>query len=281
MNKDAQNTWSGQVRLIGVDFTSAPRPRKPITVACGHLSGQCVFLESLETCVDWTAFEAVLARPGPWLGGFDFPFGLPREAVLDLGWPLEWAALVRHCVILGRERFRTILDEYRQTRPFGQRYAHRQTDRPAHSHSPLKLVNPPVGLMFFEGTPRLLEADVTVAGMHCADPARVAVEAYPGLLARSITLDSYKSDEKKKQTSVRYEARKRIAIALREGAHPLGLRLAGDSALIEQIIADASGDLLDATLALVQAGWSLQAGPPNFGLQDGFDPLEGWIAGLA
>ncbi|AWI80864.1 DUF429 domain-containing protein [Parazoarcus communis] len=281
MNKDAQNIWSGQVRLIGVDFTSAPRARKPITVASGHLSGHCVFLESLETCPDWPAFEAVLARPGPWLGGFDFPFGLPREAVLDLGWPLEWAALIRHCTILGRERFRTILDEYRQTRPAGQRYAHRRTDLPARSHSPLKLVNPPVGLMFFEGTPRLLEADVTVAGMHCADPARVAVEAYPGLLARSITLDSYKSDEKRKQTSVRHEARKHIAVALREGAHPLRLRLAGDSALIEQIIADASGDLLDATLALVQAGWSLQAGPPNFGLQDGFDPLEGWIAGLA
>ncbi|MCK9260808.1 MAG: DUF429 domain-containing protein [Azoarcus sp.] len=280
MSNEAQNTWSGKVRLIGADFTSAPRRRKPITIACGHLSGHCVFLESLETCADWPSFEAVLGRPGPWLGAFDFPFGLPREAVIDLGWPLEWAALIRHCATLGRERFRTILDEYRQTRPAGQRYPHRLTDRPARSHSPLKLVNPPVALMFFEGTPRLLEADVTVAGMHCADPARVAVEAYPGLLARSITPDSYKSDEKRKQTPKRQEARNRIVVALREGGHLLGLRLAGDHALIERIVDDASGDLLDATLALVQAGWSLQAGPPGFGLQDGFDPIEGWIAGM-
>jgi len=44
-------------------------------------------------------------------------------------------------------------------------------------------------------------------------------------------------------------------------------------------VQDASGDLLDATLALMQAAWCLYAGPPGFGLPPGFDPIEGWIAG--
>ncbi|MDO9597124.1 MAG: DUF429 domain-containing protein [Azoarcus sp.] len=271
--------WAKGVRLLGVDFTSAPRRSKSITVASGHLSGRGVQLETLERCPDWASYEAVLLRQGPWLGGFDFPFGLPREAVLDLGWPLHWDQLLAHCTALGRARFRAALDGYRQTRPVGRRYAHRATDLPARSHSPMKLVNPPVGLMFLEGAPRLMAAGITLPGMHCGDPARIAIEAYPGLLARSITAHSYKSDEKRKQTPSRLAARIQIAAALRKGEHALQLKLQAGDEQLDALVQDASGDLLDATLALMQAAWCLHAGPPGFGLPPGFDPIEGWIAG--
>lgn len=266
------------VTLFGIDFTSAPRPRKPITVAAGRLVAGCVRLKALEALPDWAGFEAFLARRGPWLGGFDFPFGLPNEAVLDLGWPTSWPALVSHCEALGRQGFRERLDAYRGTRRAGERYAHRAADLPARSHSPLKLVNPPVGLMFLEGVPRLLRAGVTVPGLHEGDPARVAMEAYPGLLARAITGASYKTDERAKQTPARRDARVRIVCALEGAAHPLGLALSMGEAHRRALIEDASGDLLDAALALVQAAWCLRAGPPLYGLPAGTHPLEGWIA---
>ncbi|HQV09426.1 MAG TPA: DUF429 domain-containing protein, partial [Thauera sp.] len=56
------------LKLLGIDFTSAPRRAKPITVACGHLDGARVVLDCFERCADWPSFEALLARPGPWLG---------------------------------------------------------------------------------------------------------------------------------------------------------------------------------------------------------------------
>lgn len=158
------------MRLLGVDFTSAPGRRKPIVVAHGTLRGDELRLAHIEALEDWQAFEAFLARSGPWLGGFDFPFGLPREAVSDLGWPRAWEGLVRHCVSLGRSGFRAALDGHRESRPAGRRYAHRATDYPARSHSPLKLVNPPVALMFLEGAPRLLDA--TLAMMQAGACAR-------------------------------------------------------------------------------------------------------------
>lgn len=266
------------VTLYGVDFTSAPRTRKPITVAAGRGNGKSVRLDALEVLADLPAFEAFLARPGPWLGGFDFPFGLPREAVVDLGWPMTWSALVEHCASLGRQAFREQLDAYRATRPAGKRYAHRATDAPAGSHSPLKLVNPPVGLMFLEGVPRLVRAGVSAPGLHDADPSRIALEAYPGLLARAITRAPYKTDERAKQTSARREVRETIVAALESGAHPLGLALSLDSSQRAALIEDASGDLLDATLALVQSAWCQRAGAPDFGLPRDVDPLEGWIA---
>lgn len=267
------------MQLYGIDFTSAPRRAKAITVAAGRLEGDRLLLDGLEALPDWPAFEAFLRRPGPWLGGFDFPFGLPREAVRDLGWPDDWAALVTHCRALGKAAFRAALDAYRESRPPGRRYAHRATDGPARSHSPLKLVNPPVGLMFLEGAPRLLEAGMHLPGMHAGDPARVALEAYPGLLARRLSTRSYKSDTRSLQSPARRQARADMLASLQQGGPHAPLRLHGPQELLALLVDDATGDALDAVLALVQAASAWRCGPPHFGLPPGIDPVEGWILG--
>lgn len=267
------------MRILGVDFTSAPRAAKPITIAVGRIERDALALEEIRIACDWAAFEAELAAPGPWAGGFDFPFGLPRAAVRDLGWPEEWPRLIRYCASMGRAQFRSALDAYRETRPIGDRYAHRITDRPARSHSPLKLVNPPVGLMFLEGAPRLLAADVTIPGIRAGDPKRVAFEAYPGLAARAITRASYKSDERAKQTRERARVRAAIVERLVANGGPCGLKLTGTPALVRSLVRDASGDRLDAAIAALQAAWAWRRRARNFGLPEAVDPIEGWIVG--
>ncbi|MBY0438081.1 MAG: DUF429 domain-containing protein [Burkholderiales bacterium] len=271
-------------RLLGIDFTSAPRRAKPITVARARLSGGAagspvVQVEAVDALETFAAFEALLAEPGPWIGGFDFPLGLPRTAVDELGWPSDWRGLVLACAAMPRAAFRACLDAHRQARVVGDRYAHRAVDRPAASHSPLKLVNPPVALMFLEGAARLARAGVTVAGHVEGDPERVAVEAYPGHLVRAITRLSYKSDARAKQTPQRHAARAVILDALCRGEHPLDLRVSAPQSLLDRALADASGDTLDAIVCAVQAGWALRQ--PCFGIPPGTDTLEGWIAGVA
>lgn len=266
------------VSLFGVDFTSAPRRVKPIVIAQGAPDSGGVRVRKILRLTDWRSFEDFLAQPGPWLGGFDFPFGLPREAVEALGFPGEWAAMARHCAAMDRASFRAAFDAHRESRPVGARYAHRTTDRPAGSHSPMKLVNPPVGLMFLEGAPRLLGAGVTIPHMMPGDPARIAIEAYPGLLARELVSASYKSDEIRKQTPERRAARETIVARLCKGDHRLAVPLHADEAVLHAAIEDASGDTLDATLALVQAAWCWQRRDTGYGLPENVDPLEGWIA---
>src|SRR2546422_11611514 len=85
------------MKIFGVDFTSAPCRRKAITVAAGRLKGRTLVIEGIERLETFSAFEALLARPGPWIGGFDFSFGLPAELCRDLGWPLGWKGLGLHC----------------------------------------------------------------------------------------------------------------------------------------------------------------------------------------
>lgn len=266
------------MRLVGVDFTSAPSTRKPIVAAHGEIRGDELRLLRLDLLPDWASFEALLAVPGPWLAALDFPFGLPREAVEELGWPRRWPDLVSHCEHLGRAGFRAALDAHRSTRPAGRRYAHRATDLPARSHSPLKLVNPPVGLMFLEGAPRLLAAGVSIPGMLAGDAARVAVEAYPGLLARALHGGSYKADDRPRQNETRRSARQAMLARLESGQHPLGWRLCAEPDLRQRLVDDARGDSLDAVLALVQAAWCSARADSGFGLPRDTDPLEGWIA---
>lgn len=264
------------MRIYGVDFTCAPRRAKPITAASGDLRRGVLRIETLERLESFAGFEALLARRGPWTGGFDFPFGLPEELVRELGWPLEWRALVAHCARLSREAFRRTLDVYRAARPAGSKYARRRTEGPAGCSSAMKLVNPPVALMFHEGARRIAASGAEVPALARGDPTRVALEAYPGLLARSITRLSYKNDAKAKQTPARAAARRTIVEALRSGAHPLRVRLeCASPALRRALLADASGDSLDAVLCALQAAWGTTH--PGYGLPPQRSTCEGWI----
>jgi hypothetical protein len=97
---------------------------------------------------------------------------------------------------------------------------------------------------------------VTLVGHEAGDPGRLALEAYPGLLARAVLgRRSYKSDEKAKQTPERLIARKDLVDALEQGRQPWGLRLRLSHAQREALVEDARGDTLDAVLCLLQAAW--------------------------
>jgi hypothetical protein len=264
------------LRIYGVDFTCAPRAAKPITVAVALLRGSVLHLERVERLPTFADFEALLARPGPWIGGFDLPFSLPRELVRDLAWPAAWPALVAHCSTFDRAQFRARLDAYRNTRQPGSRYAHRATDYPAGSSSPMKLVNPPVALMFHEGARRVLASGAHVPALHDGDAKRVALEAYPGLLVRKQLglRDSYKSDTRREQTPARGSVRKRVVAALKRG-EPLSIRLRTLQAIERTLIADGSGDSLDAAICAVQAAWA--ARQPSYGIPASAPAGEGWI----
>ena len=264
--------------LVGCDFSSTPTRRKPILLAIGAASGGRVQLTRLEKFESLAAFADWLRAPHAWIGGFDFPFGLPRELVEHLGWPTGWRDCMRHYASLTRPQIRETFAAFCAARPAGSKFAHRRFDRLAGSSPSMKWVNPPVAYMLHAAVPLLLEAGVHIPGLQQGDPQRVALEAYPGLLARElIGRRSYKSDEKAKQTPDRLIARKDVITALDQGRTRLGLRVRELQAQADALAGDASGDSLDAVLCLVQAAWAAQHGAPRYGLPADLDPLEGWI----
>ncbi len=271
------------MQLLGCDFSSSPGKRKPIVVAWGNARGGRVQLQRMERLDKLEDFEACLAREGAWVGGFDMPFGLPRELVESLAWPTDWEACIRHYAAFTRADIRERFAAFCDARPVGGKFAHRATDRPAKSSPSMKWVNPPVAFMLHAGVPRLLGAGAYLPGLQPASQAtaKVALEAYPGLLAREVLGSrSYKSDERAKQTPERLIARKDMLMALEMGQTRLGLRLKLTHAQHDALVEDASGDCLDAVLCLLQAAWAQQQhadGAPLYGLPPDMDPLEGWI----
>ena len=249
--------------LLGCDFSSSPSLRKPIVLAWGSAHKGRVHLQQLEHLPSLDDFSSALAREGAWIGAFDLPFGLPRELVQSLGWPLDWQACLRHYAGLSRAEIRDRFAAFCNARPVGGKFAHRATDKPAGSSPSMKWVNPPVAYMLHAGVPRLLDAGVYLPGLQPMPQAvsKVALEAYPGLLAREILGQrSYKSDDRAKQTPERLIARKDLLLALELGQTRLGLRLKLSHAQHDALVADGSGDSLDATLCLLQAAWAQQIG---------------------
>ena len=272
--------------LVGCDFTSSPSPRKPIVCARGHQTAGRLVLDGLQALPSLEAFSQWLVQDEAWVGGFDLPFGLPRELVQTLGWPLEWEACMRHYASLSRQDIRACFAAFCDARPAGGKFAHRATDRPAESSPSMKWVNPPVAYMLHAGVPRLLDAGVYLPGLQPTPPGppaalRIGLEAYPGMVARAILgKRSYKSDDRAKQTPERLIARKDLLNALETGQHRWGIRLKLRHAQRDALVDDASGDSMDAVLCLLLAAWaeaqSLQ-GHKLWGLPADMDPLEGWI----
>jgi hypothetical protein len=259
------------MRVLGIDFASRPAHSKPITCVRADFDGQTLSVAARDgpACEKWTSFlrfEEELRCPGPWIAGIDFPFGLARKFIENIRWPPTWGEYVLHAESLSRAGFRQALDCYRQGRANGDREHRRKTDCLAKSVSPQKLYGVPVGLMFFEGAPRLVKSAVTIPILQDGDPDRIVVEAYPGLVARSVLGSrSYKSDARKAQTAQHLLNRRELLTTLSEGAP-------------EKLCADPTGDELDAFLAAIQAAWAWRNKAENFGFPTDVDPLEGWIA---
>ena len=266
-----------RMQIYGVDFTSAPSRKKPITCAAATFDGTTLTVRNLDRWSTFNEFEAALQAPGPWTMAIDFPFGQSRKLVQNIGWPRSWAGYVGHVGAMTREEFRQALNDYKAPRPAGDKQHKRVCDKLTRSQSPQMLSYTPVGLMFFEGAPRLLKAGVHLPYNHYGDETRVVLEAYPGVAARTlIGRTSYKNDNPRKQTDELALARRTMLSGLLAGRceEIYGFALSASMNLAD----DPSGDELDAVLCAIQAAWGWQERQRGYGAPADQDRLEGWIA---
>lgn len=270
--------------VIGVDFTSAPSPRKPLTVAVGCWRASsprpAYELDEIRALTSLDDFTQLLAEPGRWVGGFDLPFSQPRSLIEHEGWPTEWPQFVRFYCGQPRSSLREVFRRWCDARPAGDKFAWRKTDRPANSSPAMRWANPPVAWMMHAGVGRMLAAGLAFPA-HRHRPrggGKVALEAYPGFTARMVCRQSYKSDTVAKQTPDRRANRRKILEALVNGRAGLDILLTVSPTWRRRIVAEGGGDLLDAVICGLQAAHA--AALPSYGLPRRLDPLEGWIAGV-
>lgn len=262
--------------VYGLDFSSAPGPKKPLTLAVCGLADGVLRLEALEALIDFAAFAAFLERPGPWACGMDFPFGLPRQVVAALDWPSDWPAYVARAAALGMEGFVNAMLAYKADKPCGAKEPKRAGDTLAGASSPIKTGYPPVGRMFVRGAALLAASGVDVVPCRRTVADRLALEAYPALVARTVVGRRPYKGGRPWQRAEREGTRTELVEGLPGAAarvYGLDLRLPRD--LSARMVTDAGADWLDALLCAVQAGWAV--GREDLGVADAADPEEGWI----
>jgi hypothetical protein len=268
------------MRIFGLDFTSSPAHRKPITCAVCELQGRLLRVQEVLIFTSFEDFEDFLRLEGPWLAALDFPFGQPRKLLINLHWPEIWQEYMSIIASMDKKQFEETLTRYRKSRPVGDKQHLRATDLLAGARSPMMMHRVPVGKMFFEGATRLLKSNVSILPCRPAHDDRIVVEGYPALVARRlIGKRSYKSDERGKQTTDRELARREIVSGLssNEMLDYYGLRVELTGEMAGMLISDAMGDTLDAVLCALQAGWAFLLRDKEYGIPQGCDGVEGWI----
>jgi Protein of unknown function (DUF429) len=268
------------VKIYGLDFTSAPNRRKPLVALGCALEDAVLRVEGAEEMTHLAGFECFLAKSGPWVCGMDFPFGQPRSLVSALGWPEGWEGYVGEVAGLSKEEFEGAIRADMARRPAGNKYRYRLADRRSGSSSAMMLFRVPVGKMFYRGAPRLLEAGVRVEPCRRTGSDRVAVEAYPAIVARRfLARASYKNDERSKQTTAHRAAREKLVAGLGSEAlrEVYGFVVEMDRSWERQFVRDPSADALDSLLCAVQAAWAYTRKDEDYGVPPECEPNEGWI----
>jgi hypothetical protein len=267
------------VRIYGLDFTSAPGRRKPLVVLGCTLEGDSLRVEDSKTLTDFDGFEAFLQRRGPWVCGMDFPFGQPRSLISALGWPQGWEGYVGEVGMLPKEEFEDKIRADMAKRPRGSKWRYRLADRRSGSSSAMMLFRVPVGKMFYQGAPRLLASGVRVEPCRRNGDERVAVEAYPAVVARRfLGRTAYKRDGVP-DAPERRSARETLLAGLESAAlrEVYGFAVEMGVRWRKEFVQDPSADALDSLLCAVQAAWAYEKRDEGYGVPPECDPDEGWI----
>lgn len=266
------------MRIYGLDFSSSPsrKGKKFLTLAECQLAGDKLAVAGLhnwpgEKKGAFEEFEAWLGKPGEWVAGIDFPFGMPAAAVEYFGWlrpgsPEDWNGYVTEIYSRAKDidAFCQLVESWQKSgrgadskRVFLARHTDRlATFGGAAPSSPMKIsrqCNPPVGRMFIEGAKRLRSADVSIPPVRFTDAKKVVIEAYPRLVA-----DRFVPGAKYKDAKGTATYRKLILAGLKS-TNEYGVTLSFADAKWEQACVgsdqDNKGDALDSVLCAVQAAW--------------------------
>ncbi len=269
------------MKIYGIDFTSTPSPKKPITVTEGVLKNKIFHVIKLHSILDFKSFEDFLNLKGPWVAGFDLPFGLPLNFLTLQKFPLQWEQYVAKISKISKPQFEEVIKKFKVSQPKGYKEPLRMTDSFSRALSPIKLVNPPLAKMFYEGSKRLLKSGISILPCYPKNTNRIAIETYPALIAQRFA-GSYKNEKTREANHKSKRERKKIidGVLSDEFLNEFEFDLKIEKHFIQSIVDDNKGDLLDSLLCSLQAAWGYSKKRNNYGISfynDSKTKTEGWI----
>src|SRR5260370_40424578 len=90
------------MKIYGLDFTSAPSRKKPITCAAVDLQEGRLHVEDCLELTSFEDFEALLGVEGRWLAALGFGFGQTDKLIPNLGQPETWEGYMPVVASIGK-----------------------------------------------------------------------------------------------------------------------------------------------------------------------------------
>ncbi|QDU05934.1 hypothetical protein V6x_56780 [Gimesia chilikensis] len=225
------------MRIYGLDFTSSPKKNKPLTLVKCTLIDSLLTIENFhefgsdfqspfEDYADWLNSRGEKWNEREWIAGIDFPFGMPQLAITYLGWAddlskCSWEDYVKK-IYIAHPTFSkfckevtdwTYPNELSETGNPIKVQAKRITDQVSRSQSPMKVKNNPYpGAMFYKGCKELFKADISIPPVrNSRNNKKIAVEAYPKLVALHFFPDKEQFHELLQKKNIRKEDRNNLS----------------------------------------------------------------------
>ncbi len=278
------------MRILGIDFTSSPSRVQPLWIAHASLttgsSLPVLCVDRVERHTSFLAFETLLADAlGPCVLAIDAPFGLPMVFQEWARLPDRWETMIESIRAMGDRGFEQLIVRFRTLQPEGSKHPLRECDLLAGAASPINIVRPPVGKMFYQCAPRLARTDWRVVPCRESSSDRVAIEGYPALVARAMVGRlSYKGGNDGAARLERGRVRELLLSRLlgEHGDDRLQSKYAMRCTLAtagerDVLLTDEDGDALDSVLCCVQASWAWMRREAGFGIAARACEVEGWI----
>lgn len=232
--------------FAGVDFTSAPSPRKPLTIAHGEEQRRAhaheLHIHRLDAAPDYAPLRKLLHASYPLLLGLDAPLSLPRAFVRE-----------HRPYTPGEDRktFVARVAAFAASRPVGHKEPRRACDVAAGALSPVKRINPPLAAMYHTARQLLAQAPARVLPWDVAQAGTTAVvlETYPGALARALLGNRTPYKGARADAEVRRTLLERLSCTWAVRMEP---------SIHAACVEDPLGDVLDAVLCcvLVWRAWT-------------------------
>ena len=254
--------------------------KKPIICAIGELNNDCLSVIELIRWDTFLGFEAFIESEDSKIVAVDFPLGQPLKLVKELGWQMSWHNYVDTVAQMSKEAFEYLIKQYRDSKPKGSKHLLRETDKLAGSCSPMMLYGVPVGKMFFEGATRLQASSASIWPCRVTNSNCFIIEGYPALVTRYLNgRRAYKSESM--DTPSRMLNRRSLVEKLLEpdslkSRYKISLNLSKN--IIDSILNDPKGDVIDAVLCAIQAANFHISGIGKVEDIPKSVVLEGWIS---
>ena len=236
--------------IAGLDFTSNPTNSKKNIIITSQILDNKILVRKLLHFSDFESLIEFFSKSSPILCGCDFPFNFPLDYQKEFGLK-NFNDTKKLIAKFNKNEFKNSLRKIQKHREYGFKYSYRLTDKENFASSPVNVINPPTGLMLYEGLKMFSSLDCCVYPFEKMNLKKNNFfETYPKIFLKLNNFTEKYKDEKHNNSDQLYVRKKYISFIKKVIRKKMQLEISMPSHIEQECLLDYKGDVLDAFICM-------------------------------